>query len=378
MSLLPILWALKSAPVVDAQERAILVALAESAWSDGTDAFPSKKTIAEIAVVDWKTVQRRLRTLTERKLIAQGNQKAAAYIPEHFRPTVYDLLIPYSWYPDIEQVNAERKGRGKPPLTLEERPDLAPAPPKKRRADKGKPRPKKDAPEEPGGGVYKTPGDNAPQSGQEGGLQDPGVGSTSPPGGVYKSGRGGLEDPQPSPGNPPHDTPRPSFPEDAAREKEGGTDGSSAAERNPGIDLLLAIGAEKPELLLTGKTLHDQGMTLAGMLMAGWTEAQLYQVVAGRPLPQQVTTSVGSIIAKRIKDALAGPPPASVPRQGFASQAAVDDVTPVPDDFAVKSARDFGVSENECPGDNGMCGRPVPGAGLLCREHAAEPTKAPF
>ncbi|MFB7301399.1 helix-turn-helix domain-containing protein [Streptomyces rubiginosohelvolus] len=70
--MLPMLWAMKSAPVVDAEERSILMALAESAWADGTDAFPSKKTIAQIAVVDPKTVQRRLRTLTARGLIAEG------------------------------------------------------------------------------------------------------------------------------------------------------------------------------------------------------------------------------------------------------------------------------------------------------------------
>src|SRR3954466_7433407 len=112
MSLLPILWALKSAPVADAEERVILVALAESAWSDGTDAFPSKKTIAEIAKIDPKTVQRRLKAMTGRRLIALGTQAAAAYIPEHFRPHVYDLMIPYSWFPDIDQVNAERKAKG--------------------------------------------------------------------------------------------------------------------------------------------------------------------------------------------------------------------------------------------------------------------------
>ena len=381
MSLLPILWALKSAPVVDAQERAILVALAESAWTDGTDAFPSKKTIAEIAVVDWKTVQRRLRTLADRKLIAPGNQQAAAYIPEHFRPTVYDLLIPYSWYPDIEQVNAERKGRGKPPLTPEERPDLAAAPPKKRRADKGKPRPKKEAAtDESGGGVYKTPGENTAQSGQEGGLQDPGVGSTSPPGGVYKSQRGGLEDPQPSPANPPHDPPRPSIPDDEAGDKEGGTDGSGAAKTNPGVELLLAIGGEKPEFLLTGKTLRDQGLTVAGMLVSGWTPEQLRQVIAGRPLPppHQIKTSVGGLVAGRLRDAMAGPAPSSVPSLPAQAGGLDDKPTPTPDHWRVKKATvDSGVHA-ECVGEDGMCGRPVVAGSQFCLSCSEHPATAPF
>lgn len=173
-------------------------------------------------------------------------------------------------------------------------------------------------------------------------------------------------------------TSRPSFPDRSQELTNGGTDGSAATKTNPGVELLLAIGAEKPEFLLTGKTLRDQGLTLAGMLLAGWTEAQLYQVIAGRPLPQQVKTSVGSIVARRIRDALAGPPPASVPRQGFGAAVAADEVTPVPDSYATKSARGFGARENECLGDNGMCGRPVPATGVLCHECAEEPAQAPF
>ncbi|MEV6165720.1 hypothetical protein AB0L71_28170 [Streptomyces sp. NPDC052052] len=311
MSLLPILWAMKSAPVVDAEERVILIALAETAWSDGTDAFPSKKTLAAVSVLDPKTVQRRLRTMAARKLIAEGDQAAAAYIPEWFRPTVYDLLIPFSWYPDIEQVNAERKGRGKPPLTPDDRPDMAPAPPKKHREDKGKPRKKKSATPgvgttSPGGGDYKTPPDTNGETGQEGGT-------TRPPGGDYKSQRGGLQDPQPSPSNPPRDTPRPSFPAGTSDAEEGGKDGSERSSRNPGVDLLLAIGAKDPKFLLTGKTLTDQGLTVTGMLLEGWTEDQLRYVIAGRPLPEQVKATVGAIVARRLRDAIASPPPSTIP-----------------------------------------------------------------
>jgi hypothetical protein len=307
MSLLPILWALKSAPVVDAEERAIMVTLAESAWSDGTDAFPSKKTIAEIAKIDPKTVQRRLKALTTRGLIALGNQAAAAYIPEHFRPNVYDLMIPYSWFPDIEQVNAERKAKGKPPLTPEDRPDLSEAPPRKQRADKGKRR----KPSTSDGGTTSPRGEDSEspgQSGQEGG-------STSPGGGDYKSQTGGLQDPQPSPVNPPRNTPRPSVPEEAAAGQNGGTDGTKLPQqisRNPGVDLLLAIGTEKPEFLLTGKTLQDQGMAVAGMLVSGWTPEQIRQIVAGRPLPDQIKTTVGGVVAGRLRQACAAPAPGSV------------------------------------------------------------------
>jgi hypothetical protein len=360
VSLLPMLWALKTAPVVDAEERAIIVTLAESAWSDGTDAFPSKKTIAEIAKIDPKTVQRRLKTLTERGLIARGNQAAAAYIPEHFRPTVYDLMIPYSWFPDIDQVNAERKGKGKPPLTPENRPDLLEAPPRKQRADKGRRRKKPQAE----GGTTSPRGEDSESpgsSGQQGGT-------TSPGGGDYKSPTGGLQDPQPSPTNPPRDTPRPSVPELGSEgDKDGGTDGSVAPTTNPGIDLLLAIGAEKPEFLLTGKTLRDQGMAVAGMLVSGWTEEQLRHVIAGRRLPGEVKTTVGAIVAGRLRDALSGPAPLSVPK--LPPQSSSGGTTPTPQPY-VEDIVVIGARPGECEGRDGMCGQPaLPGA-IYCRHCA--------
>jgi hypothetical protein len=108
---------------------------------------------------------------------------------------------------------------------------------------------------------------------------------------------------------------RPSVPVESAVVEDGGTDGArvpSQISRNPGVDLLVAIGAEKPEFLLTGKTLQDQGMAVAGMLISGWTEDQLRQVIAGRPLPDQITTTVGAIVAGRLRQALTGPVPDSV------------------------------------------------------------------
>lgn len=381
MSLLPILWAMKSAPVVDVEERVILMTMGESAWADGTDAFPSKKTLAEISMLDPKTVQRRLRSMTERKLIAPGNQAAAAYIPEWSRPNVYDLLIPYSYFPDVDQVNTERKARGKDPLTPESRPDIAPAPPKKARADKGKGRRK--GGDSKGGGDYKSPGCTTTHSGQEGGTPSPG-------GGDCKSQRGGLQDLQPSPTNPPQDPPRPSIPPESAYEEEGGTDGNRAADEagqaptaqpaapNPGVSLLLAIGAEKPELLLTGKTLKDQGLTVAGMLLEGWTEQQLWQVIAGRPLPKPVKTTVGGVIAGRLRDAMAAPPPSSIPSQARSDFQQAGGPTPTPASYQEKLARAATLPDSECVGKDGMCGKPVPAGNNLCRSCSGQPAHAPF
>lgn len=310
MSLWPILWAINSAPVADAEERLILVALADRASSDGTDAYPSKKSIAQVAMIDPKTVQRRLRALVQRGLIAEGNQAAAQRIPEHFRPTVYDLMIPYSWWSpsDLDRVNGERVGRGLKPLTPKDRPDLGSAPARKARSDKGR---RRKPPTESREGTSRPRGRDSESPGRNGHKG----GTTSPGGGDYESQRGGLQDPQTSPTNPPRNTPRPSVPDDSAAAADGGTDGAQIPRqivRNPGVDLLLAIGAAKPEFLLTGQTLQDQGMAVAGMLLDGWTPEQLRQVVAGRPLPDQITTTVGAIISARLRQALSGPVPETV------------------------------------------------------------------
>ncbi|MFD7055579.1 hypothetical protein ACFWDX_47680 [Streptomyces mirabilis] len=84
-----------------------------------------------------------------------------------------------------------------------------------------------------------------------------------------------------------------------------------ADEMHPGIRLLLEIGASRPELLLTGKPLTDQGRVASVMMDAGWSGEQLRHVITGRPLPDPVRTSVGAIIAARLRAAQAYPPPAT-------------------------------------------------------------------
>ncbi|MGW3037410.1 hypothetical protein ACWDCB_40180 [Streptomyces sp. NPDC001178] len=83
----------------------------------------------------------------------------------------------------------------------------------------------------------------------------------------------------------------------------------AADEMHPGIGLLLEIGAARPELLLTGQALTDQGRVVSVMLEAGWSREQLRQVIAARPLPHPVRTTVGAIIAARLRAAQAYPPP---------------------------------------------------------------------
>ncbi|MGW4560988.1 hypothetical protein ACWEN3_00845 [Streptomyces sp. NPDC004561] len=90
----------------------------------------------------------------------------------------------------------------------------------------------------------------------------------------------------------------------------------AADEMHPGIQLLLELGAARPELLLTGQTLTDQGRVVTVMLEAGWSREQLRHVIADRPLPKPVRTSVGAIIAARLRAAQAYPPPATTTAGG--------------------------------------------------------------
>jgi hypothetical protein len=89
-------------------------------------------------------------------------------------------------------------------------------------------------------------------------------------------------------------------------------------EMHAGIRLLLDIGASRPELLLTGPALTDQGRVATVMLQAGWSAEQLRHVITGRPLPNPVRTSVGAIIAARLRAAQAYAPPATAIRDDAA------------------------------------------------------------
>ncbi|WP_329437846.1 hypothetical protein [Streptomyces canus] len=83
----------------------------------------------------------------------------------------------------------------------------------------------------------------------------------------------------------------------------------AADEMHPGILLLLDLGAARPELLLTGQALTDQGRVVTVMLESGWRAEQLRHVIAARPLPHPIRTTVGAIIAARLRAAQAYPPP---------------------------------------------------------------------
>lgn len=136
-----------------------------------------------------------------------------------------------------------------------------------------------------------------------------------------------------------------------------------------GVLLLTAIGNEKPELRLTGKVLGDQGLAVDGLLALGWTPEQIRDVVAGRPLPEKIQTTVGAIVSRRLRDAAASPAPLAapaIPRQAVARES--ESGAPArADDRSLEEAVSRRVHA-ECPGDGGMCGRPAKAETGLCRE----------
>jgi hypothetical protein len=130
VSLDPILWALKDAPVGDVYERAILTVLAETADDDGCGAFPSVATVAERAMCSERQAARVIKDLVTRGLLGLGDPAAASYIDPRYRPIVYDLMIPYDWFSNVERINEYRLRKGRKPLIPADRPAI-PAPPTK-------------------------------------------------------------------------------------------------------------------------------------------------------------------------------------------------------------------------------------------------------
>ncbi|OPG07452.1 hypothetical protein B1R27_13160, partial [Streptomyces sp. GKU 895] len=90
---------------------------------------------------------------------------------------------------------------------------------------------------------------------------------------------------------------------------DGNPPAPPADELHPGIRLLLDIATSRPEFLLTGKALTDQGRVVTVMLESGWSPELLRHVVTSRPLPHPVRTSVAAIVAARLRAAHAYPPP---------------------------------------------------------------------
>lgn len=221
-----VLWAVEHAPVKDAEERAILVALVSKGDFDGCNCYRSYPTLARVARVDARTALRRCQAMEKRGIIRrQPGPRPTSWLrlPKDKRPVVWEVMIPSSfWSPvQLEEINAQRAERGRAPITPGVRPDLGDAPHKAPRADKGVERPRK----RKGRGDYKTPRN-------EGG----GVTTRHSAGGLQDTPRGDYKTPNPpiEPSDVPSSPPKPS-PDGAAR-GPGGEDENSDAGQAPAPD----------------------------------------------------------------------------------------------------------------------------------------------
>jgi hypothetical protein len=217
VSLYPILWAVEHAPVVDAEERAILSALVMKGSFDGRDCHRSYKTLGQVARCDRKTAERKCHAMEARGLLRrQTGPKPQSWhrLAADKKTVVWEVMIPADFWSamQLEEINAARVERGLPPITRDNRPPLAPAPPKKTRADKGRKapqrRPKSLPPkdDETAGQTH----DEAPEPPERGDSQSPrseeSGGTTSPvAGGLQVPSRGDYKSPEP-PVVPPKET----------------------------------------------------------------------------------------------------------------------------------------------------------------------------
>lgn len=93
MTVQALAWAIEQAPDVPQHNLSVLIALANHAHEDGTDAWPSIERIAWESRKSERQVQRALAELEELGLIRRGDQRAAYKVPERYRPIVYDLAM---------------------------------------------------------------------------------------------------------------------------------------------------------------------------------------------------------------------------------------------------------------------------------------------
>ncbi|UKD50821.1 hypothetical protein L3Q65_00565 (plasmid) [Amycolatopsis sp. FU40] len=197
MSYLASTWVEEAAPTADVYERMILMIMAARADHDGSGVYRSIPRLARACHCDAETVKRRLKTMLKRKLIGYGDQSRAAHIDKRYRPKVYDLLIPHSWFSaqQLADVNREREENGLAPLTPQMRPEIVAAPARRRRADQGvsnpKRSPKKQADDQGDpnqGALAEPPGDPVDNS--------PGGSERAVSGGSLSGAQGALTEPQ--------------------------------------------------------------------------------------------------------------------------------------------------------------------------------------
>ncbi|MEU7428004.1 helix-turn-helix domain-containing protein [Streptomyces sp. NPDC040750] len=144
----------------------------------------------------------------------------------------------------------------------------------------------------------------------------------------------------------------------------GSTDAPTTDRKKPsrqqiplteGVRFLQALGNVHPKLMLTGKTLQDQGLVVSELFRRGWKDEVLWELLT-RPLPQPLRKTTAAVLAARLSDALASPMPSRWRRENE---------TPVPRQYT-EGTNTVIRRHYECEGRNGLCGLPVEAEGALC------------
>jgi len=87
-------WALHEAPVQNAYQQVILIAMGEFARADGRNCWLSQKSLAETANCSIRSVRTHLKAMEAAGMIRRGNQdNIPAEIPAQRRPVMWDLNL---------------------------------------------------------------------------------------------------------------------------------------------------------------------------------------------------------------------------------------------------------------------------------------------
>lgn len=176
----------------------------------------------------------------------------------------------------------------------------------------------------------------------------------------------------------------------AARAGGAPAGGAVRVDASPGVNLLQAIAGERPDLLLEGRTLRDQGLMVTGLLEAGWPVPLLRELIM-RPLPDPLEKTVGAVISYRLRSAARIPVPSSaggatVPHQAASPDRPVpgeeqrreDGETPTParwkDMQEEHEQLRRGIDRNPgCEADDGLCPTLAVVGETQCAEHLGWP-----
>ncbi|PNG19435.1 hypothetical protein C1J00_25695 [Streptomyces cahuitamycinicus] len=360
---------------LDGPEKLLLIAYCNRTDDHGY-CWPGQQRLADDCGTSPATVKRVKRKLVEKKLIASMRRVD----PKTGEPITNLTRVNLELLASMKRPDKEYDDNVIERLTFDA---AAPRPTKKRKAPRGSgkapdqvmaqdepdpvdnpgtPSDQVMAQDEPGPGLKMSPTPGQPEPGEVSNLS-PGRGQVEPL---------TVSDP---PENPQR-TVRPSVGSTDAPPTEGRTDGTKPAQEEiqltEGVRLLQALGQERPELMLAGKVLADQGLVVDELFRLGWQVETLWPWLA-RPLPQPLKKTVGAVIAGRLKELLVTPVPGQRRAWGDGSADHWETETPTPRQY---TANVVVKRHYECDGDEGLCGRPVEAEGDRCPQHARAPQPA--